>query len=171
MKFIAMKTDDGGIKGKITLYCRILHVSRQGFFKYLYSKDRPWKYQGLADAMMTIIAEDEYNDTYGRIRMHQALLLKHPKDVHIPSESTVYRVMKTMGLSHQPKRKPNGITKADRKARKSDNRLKRNFKSGAPFKKALLILQKSRRKMENSIYPPSTTAMIPPYWESLWIPT
>lgn len=96
--------------------------------------------------MMTIIAEDEYNDTYGRIRMHQALLLKHPKDVHIPSESTVYRVMKTIGISHQPKRKPNGITKADRKARKSDDLLKRNFKSGAPFKKSVTDITEIKAK-------------------------
>ena len=35
MKFIAIKTDDGTIKGKLAFYCRMLHVSRQGFYKYL----------------------------------------------------------------------------------------------------------------------------------------
>ena len=49
MKFIAIKTDDGTIKGKLAFYCRMLHVSRQGFYKYLSVKDRPWKYQTLAD--------------------------------------------------------------------------------------------------------------------------
>ena len=29
-----------------------LHVSRQGFYKYLSVKDRPWKYQALADTML-----------------------------------------------------------------------------------------------------------------------
>ena len=29
--------------------------------------------QPLADAMRAIASEDEYNDTYGRIRMYQAL--------------------------------------------------------------------------------------------------
>ena len=53
----------------------MLGVSRQGFYKYLAIKDRPWKYQDLADAMRVIHAEDECNDTYGRIRMYQALLL------------------------------------------------------------------------------------------------
>ena len=38
---------------------RILHVSRQGFYQYLANKDRPWKYQPLADAMKEILTEDE----------------------------------------------------------------------------------------------------------------
>ena len=52
MKFIAFKTADGAHKGNISFYCRLLHVTRQGFYQYLVSKDRPWKYQKLADAMM-----------------------------------------------------------------------------------------------------------------------
>ena len=93
MKFIAIKTDDGTIKGKLAFYCRMLHVSRQGFYKYLSVKDRPWKYQPLADAMLEIHDEDTCNDTYGRVRMFQALTLKQPEGVSIPSERTVYRVM------------------------------------------------------------------------------
>ena len=60
--FIAIKTDDGRIKGKISFYCKVLHVSRQAFNKYLKSKDTPWKYQALADAMLDICSEDECND-------------------------------------------------------------------------------------------------------------
>ena len=93
MKFIAIKTEDGTIKGKLAFYCRMLHVSRQGFYKYLSVKDRPWKYQPLADAMLEIHDEDTCNDTYGRVRMFQALTLKQPEGVSIPSERTVYRVM------------------------------------------------------------------------------
>ena len=78
MIFLALKTEDGRITGKISFYCRMLGISRQGFYKYLANKDRPWKYQNLADAMKEIISEDECNDTYGRIRMYQALLLKLP---------------------------------------------------------------------------------------------
>ena len=47
--------------------------------------------------------------------------------MHIPSERTVYRVMDEIGISHRPKRKPNGITKADKEARKSDDLIKRDF--------------------------------------------
>ncbi len=112
--FIAIKTEDGVIKGKISFYCRMLKVTRQGFYKYLANKDRPWKYQDLADVMRAIASEDECNDAYGRICMYQALLLKQPESVRTPGERTVYRIMKEIGLSHRPKRKPNGITKADR---------------------------------------------------------
>lgn len=137
MMFLALKTEDGRIKGKIAFYCRMLGVSRQGFYKYLANKDRPWKYQGLAEAMKEICSEDECNDTYGRIRMYQALLLKQPEGIHIPSERTVYRVMDQICLSHRPKRKPNGITKADREAMKSDDLLRRDFHSDAPLEKCV----------------------------------
>lgn len=135
--FIAIKTEDGMIKGKISFYCKALHVSRQGFHNYLETKDRPWKYQSLADAMMDICTEDECNDTYGRIRMHQALQLKQPEGVRIPSERTVYRVMEEISLSHKPKRKPNGITKADKEARKSDDLIKRDFTATKPLEKCI----------------------------------
>lgn len=64
MKLIAIKTNDGGLKGNIAFYCKMLHVSRQGFYKYLMNKDHPWKYQLLADAIQEIMEEDECNNTY-----------------------------------------------------------------------------------------------------------
>ena len=145
--FLAIKTtEDGVIKGKISFYCRMLKVTRQGFYKYLANKDLPWKYRDLADAMRAIVSEDECNDTYGRIRMYQALLLKQPEGVHIPGERTVYRVMEEIGLSHRPKRKPNGITKADREARKSDDLLKRDFTSAEPLKKCVTDITEIKAK-------------------------
>ena len=146
MMFIARKTEDGAIRGKISFCCRMLKVTRQGFYKYLADKDRPWKYQNLADAMRAIVSEDECNDTYGRIRMYQALLLKQPEGIRIPGERTVYRVMEEIGLSHRPKRKPNGITKADREARKSDDLLKRDFTSAEPLKKCVTDITEIKAK-------------------------
>ena len=64
--------------------------------------------------MKEILAEDECNDTYGRIRMYQALALEQPGNVDIPSGRTVYRIMEGIGTSHHPRRKPNGTTKAGR---------------------------------------------------------
>jgi transposase InsO family protein len=87
--------------------------------------------------MLDICAEDECNDTYGRIRMHQALELKQLNGIKVPSERTVYRVMEEIGISHRQKRKPNGITKADKEARKSDDLMKRDFKSDKPLKKCV----------------------------------
>ena len=83
------------------------------------------------------MSEDECNDTYGRIRMYQALLLKQPEGVRIPGERTVCRIMEEIGLNHRPKHRPNGITKADREARKSEDLLKRDFNSSEPLKKCI----------------------------------
>ena len=136
MKFIDIKTEGGTIKGKIAFYCDALDVTRQGFYWYLKHKDMPWKYEGIAKKMREIVAEDECNDTYGRCRMYQALKLKYPED-DIPSERTVYRIMGELGLVHRPKRKPNGITKADREARKSEDLFKRNFTAEKPLEKCV----------------------------------
>ena len=111
MKFIAIKTKDGDSKGDIAFFCRTLHVSREGFYQYLANKDRPWKYQPLADAMKEILEEDECNDTYGRIRMYQALILKRPEHVKIPGERTIYRVMEEIGISHHPRANQTGSRK------------------------------------------------------------
>lgn len=146
MKFIAIKTEDGKITGKISFYCRLLSISRQGFHSYLKNRDKPWKYEKLAEEMMKINAEDECNDTYGRTRMYQALKLKNPKGIKIPSERTVYRVMEAIGLSHKPKRKPNGITKADREARKSEDLLKRDFTASEPLEKTITDITEIKAK-------------------------
>lgn len=45
--------------------------------------------------------------------------------------------MNQISLSHRPKRRPNGLTKADREAMKSDDLLKREFHSEAPLKKCV----------------------------------
>ncbi len=64
--------------------------------------------------------------------MYQALHLKQPEDIRIPGVRTACRVMEKIGISHRPKCKLNGITKADREARKSDDLLKRDFSSEEP---------------------------------------
>jgi putative transposase len=70
--------------------------------------------------MHKIIDEDECNDTYGRYRRHKALELKKETEngtfPHILGELTIYRIMEKLNMVHTLKRKPNGITKADRKA-------------------------------------------------------
>lgn len=137
MAFIAKKTCDGTRHGKLAFYCRMLKVSRQGFYEYLKAKDKPWKYEKLADLIMTIRDEDICNDCYGRVRVHQALKLKAPADTTIPSERTVYRVMKELGIVQPKRRKPNGLTKAERKARKSDDLLKRDFTATQPATKCV----------------------------------
>ena len=72
MIFIAIKMDDGMIKGKISFYCKVLGASRQGFNNYLKTKGQQWKYQSLADAMMDIHIEDECN-----VPMEEYVCIKH----------------------------------------------------------------------------------------------
>ncbi len=136
MRYICMRTSNGQYKGKIAIYCKVLGVSRQGFYYFLAHKDDPWKYDSVAEKMREILEEDECNDTYGRSRMHDALKQRYPQE-EFPSERTVYRIMKRIGISHTPKRKPNGITKADRAARKSDDLLQRDFKASKPLEKCI----------------------------------
>ena len=131
-----MKTDGGRIKGKISFYCHCLGVTRQGFYWYLKHRNDPWKYEEIAKKMQEILEEDEYNDTYGRCRMREALELKYPNE-SVPAERTVYRIMKKIGLVHRPKRKPNGITKADKEARKSDDLFRRDFAAHRPYEKCV----------------------------------
>ena len=161
MMFISIKTEDGIIKGKLSFYRWMLHVSWQGFYKYPSSKDRPWKYQDLVDAMKAIKKEDACNDTYGRVCMYQALQLKRPEGISIPSERTVYRIMNQIGLTRRPKRKPNSITKADRQARKSDDLLKRDFRSDGPLKKCVTDITEIKAKDGKLYIQPFSTALIP----------
>ena len=129
------------IAGKIRFYCKAMEVSRQAFYDYLERKDTSWKYQPLADAMLKIHDEDEGNADYGRVRMYQALRYQKEigklDNIKIPCEATVRSVMERINLIHRPKRKPNGITKADREARKSDDLLKRDFTAAAPLQKCV----------------------------------
>lgn len=111
-------------------------MSRQAFYNHLENRNKPWKYQYLADMIMEIINEDECNCTYGRKRIYAALRLKYPNE-NIPCENTVRRVMEQMGVLHRVRRKPNGITKADREAQKSDDLLKRDFTSEKPLEKCV----------------------------------
>ena len=148
--YIAIRTDDGRNIGKISFYCNTLQISRQAFYDYLERKGKPWKYQPLADAMLKIHDEDEENADYGRVRMYQAL--RYQKEIgkldgiKIPCEATVRSVMEQINLIHRPKRKPNGITKADREARKSDDLLKRDFTADAPLKKCVTDITEIKAK-------------------------
>ena len=99
--------------------------------------------------MMKIHEEDQYNDCYGRERMYLALQQRKTAgktDIDIPCEATVRKVMAQIGLIHKPRRKPNGITKADRLAQKSDDLLRRDFYADRPLKKAVTDMSEVKAK-------------------------
>ena len=98
---------------------------------------------------MKIHEEDQYNDCYGRERMYLALQQRKDAgktDIDIPCEATVRKVMVQIGLIHKPRRKPNGITKADRLAQKSDDLLRRDFYADRPLKKAVTDISEVKAK-------------------------
>ena len=99
--------------------------------------------------MIKIHEEDQYNDCYGRERMYLALQQRKAAgktDIDIPCEATVRKVMVQIGLIHKPRRKPNGITKADRLAQKSDDLLRRDFYADRPLKKAVTDISEVKAK-------------------------
>ena len=99
--------------------------------------------------MIKIHEEDQYNDCYGRERMYLALQQRKAAgktDIDIPCEATVRKVMVQIGLIHKPRRKPNGITKADRLAQKSDDLLRRDFYADRPLKKAVTDMSEVKAK-------------------------
>ena len=55
MIFIDSRTDGGKIKGKVAIYCRLMEVSRQGFYEHLRTKDKPYKYEALVKAIREIV--------------------------------------------------------------------------------------------------------------------
>jgi len=132
-------TGNGTIRGKIAFYCRVLKVTRQGFYSYLESLFKPYKYEALVALMKQIIAEDECNDTYGSKRMWEALLLRQEAnpDLLVPSQPTIARIMRQNGLIHKKKRKPNGLTEADKEAQKSDDLIRRDFQADEPLVKCV----------------------------------
>ena len=54
--------------------------------------------------------------------------------------------MRDIGIPHKPNRKPSGITKADKEARKSDNLLKRDFCPDKPCEKCVTDITELKAK-------------------------
>ena len=112
--------------------CRIFDVTRQGYYEYVKSLDKPCKHAPLLAMIKAVIKEDEFNDKYGRKRLTPALNLKGIK----VSESTVYRVCRKFGILKR-KRKPKGLTKADKAAKRDADLLNGSFTSDEPNKKII----------------------------------
>ena len=117
--------------GEISLYCRVLRVTVQGYKKHLKNKAKPYKYAQLLADMRAILAEDVFNKTYGKQRMYEKLQLDYDCGY---SYNTVAKVMRENGLL-QKENKPVGLTKSDKEAQKSDNLLRGDFTAEKPCEK------------------------------------
>jgi transposase InsO family protein len=118
-------------KYEVNFMCKLLGVSRSGYYKHVKIKAKPNKDDELLSAMIKILEEDEENENYGKIRMRERL-----RELgHKCSPSRVSRIMDENGLKLVKKRKANGITKADKTAQESDNQLKGDFSAEKPNEK------------------------------------
>ncbi|MBA9086860.1 transposase InsO family protein [Fontibacillus solani] len=111
----------------------MLAVSESGYYRSLKPVPRQEHQQSLLVKIKAIIDQHEDNSNYGSKRILLALTQADVKT----SYSTVYRIMKQNGLLKKAKRHPNGITREDAAAQKSENLIKRDFSATEPNKKWL----------------------------------
>jgi transposase InsO family protein len=113
--------------------CEQLGVSESGYYQSLKPKATKSRRELLSVQIKEIIEEHEDNNNYGVQRIELALKQKGEK----VSYSTIYRVMKQNKMLKKAKRYPNGITREDAKAQKSENLIQRDFKASEPNHKWL----------------------------------
>ena len=113
--------------------CRILEVSESGYYRYLKNLGKPDKDAALSAAIQQILNDSPYNDNYGAPRMQTALAKKGIK----AGIRRLTRVMRAMGLLHERKRRPKGLTKADTEIQEQENLIKQDFSADRPYSKLL----------------------------------
>lgn len=113
--------------------CEVLAVSESGYYRSLKPTPKQQRQQLLLVKIKDIIGEHEDNSNYGV----QRILLALSQIEITTSYSTVYRLMKKHGLLQKAKRHPNGITREDAAAQKSENLIQRDFSASAPNQKWL----------------------------------
>ena len=113
--------------------CRILEVSESGYYRYLKNLGKPDKDAVLSAAIQKIIDESEFNDNYGVPRMQLALALRG----HKVGIRKLKRIMLKMGLIHERKRRPKGLTKATTEIQEKENLIKQDFSADKPYTKLL----------------------------------
>lgn len=113
--------------------CQILEVSESGYYRYLKSLGKPDKDAILSAAVQQIIDESEFNDNYGVPRMQMALALRG----HKAGMRRLRRIMLKMGLIHERKRRPKGLTKATTEIQEKENLIKQDFSADKPYTKLL----------------------------------
>jgi len=114
--------------------CKALNVSETGYYKWKRTRNRPKAWQRLLVHIHEIIDEYPDNDNYGITRIMLAL---NQRGIKNNSRSTVIRAMRKGNLLHKSKRMPNGLTKADKKANRPENIIKRDFSATKPNEKWL----------------------------------
>jgi putative transposase len=113
--------------------CSVLAVSESGYYRSLKPTPKQERQHLLLVKIKAILGEHEDNSNYGVQRILLALSQNEIKT----SYSTIYRIMKKHGLLKKVKRHPNGLTREDVAAQKSENLIQRDFSASAPNQKWL----------------------------------
>jgi putative transposase len=96
--------------------------------------NRPNKDELLLANIRDMYQQDEENGTYGVIRIQEALEYHYGM---YAGKRRLQRMMKENGWLQPLKRKPNGVTKAEKAAQKNDNLLNGNFTAEMPNEKVV----------------------------------
>lgn len=115
----------------VSVLCKTLRVSETGYYKYKKNLGKPSRDDLLSAVIREIINESPFNDNYGVPRMQIAL---KNKGIYAGRKS-IRRVMKMLGLIHERKRRPKGLTRATTEVQERENLIKQDFTADKPYTK------------------------------------
>lgn len=114
--------------------CRVLKVSEQGYYRFLRRLGPAARDKELLEQIYQCLREEPENANYGVRRI--IWWLRFHRD-YTGGDRRIYRICRENHLMIHPKRRPNGITREDREAQKSENRIKQDFSATKPNEKML----------------------------------
>lgn len=143
--------DKYSVNNKMSIYnlCKIFGVYERTFYKHKKKVTKQSNLYVILSKIYEVLDERKENKNYGVARMRVAL--KQDKDIDV-SISTIRRAMRLGGLIHKSRRLPNGLTKADIKAEKTQNLIKRDFKADKPNRKWLTDITEIACKVGTKLY-------------------
>lgn len=143
--------DKYSVNNKMSIYnlCKIFGVYERTFYKHKKKVTKQSNLYVILSKIYEVLDERKENKNYGVARMRVAL--KQDKDIDV-SISTIRRAMRLGGLIHKSRRLPNGLTKADINAEKTQNLIKRDFKADKPNRKWLTDITEIACKVGTKLY-------------------
>ena len=118
----------------VSAMCRVLQVSEQGYYYFLRRSDSVARDRLLMEQIHQCLREEPENANYGVRRIIWWLRLHRG---YTGGSRRIYRICKENNLIIRTKRRPNGITREDRAAEKSENLIKQDFSASKPNEKML----------------------------------
>lgn len=119
----------------VSVMCRVLGVSEQGYYRSLRRPERGWRDRQLLEQICECLRDDEENGCNYGVRRMIAWLRLHRG--YTGGNRRICRICRKHRLIIRPKHRLNRITKADRQAEKAENLLNRDFTAQKPNGKFL----------------------------------